>query len=444
MNSPAISANAADQGSRLAFDHIEAPKVTHSLFRYPAKFHPPVAHHLIQRYTVQDQLLFDPFCGSGTLCVAASLEERHSLGCDIDPVAAFVARVKTHRYQPQRLSNSWDSLKQTLKPQMLTKQSSVNRKQCDITDTEYLDTTHSEGLWIPHIPNIFHWFRRHVTLDLARIYRAIRHSNMPKTHQDFFRLIFASILRKASNADPVPVSGLEVTAYMRRLEEAGRFIDPYALFFVAVEKGLARAHDYWKCTSGAIHTKIIQADVTRLPHQTRNLADVVITSPPYHNAVDYYRRHQLEMYWLGLVSDHASRLQLLPNYIGRPRVRKDSMLLSRSAELGYLASQWETRMRNIAPVQADAFVHYMVSMGDALDGIADSLKPNGELVMVVGDNQWRGEPLPTSMLLAELLERRYTHRETSWYPLKNRYMSYARRNGADISREYVLVYGKQN
>jgi hypothetical protein len=27
-----------------------------------------------------------------------------------------------------------------------------------------------------------------------------------------------------------------------------------------------------------------------------------------------------------------------------------------------------------------------------------------------------------------------------WYPVKNRHMSYGRRNGANIDREYVLVF----
>ena len=30
--------------------------------------------------------------------------------------------------------------------------------------------------------------------------------------------------------------------------------------------------------------------------------DLVLTSPPYMNAVDYPRTHQLEMYWLGLAN----------------------------------------------------------------------------------------------------------------------------------------------
>ena len=73
-------------------------------------------------------------------------------------------------------------------------------------------------------------------VDLARILSSIDHVNVPETHRAFFRLIFASIIRRASNADPVPVSGLEVTAHMKRLDSAGRLINPFQLFFKAMRK----------------------------------------------------------------------------------------------------------------------------------------------------------------------------------------------------------------
>jgi hypothetical protein len=52
------------------------------------------------------------------------------------------------------------------------------------------------------------------------------------------------------------------------------------------------------------------------------LIDCVITSPPYLTAVNYYRRHQLEMFWLGLTHTTAERLELMPRYLGRDRVAR--------------------------------------------------------------------------------------------------------------------------
>ena len=66
--------------------------------------------------------------------------------------------------------------------------------------------------------------------------------------------------------------------------------------------------------------------------------------------------------------------------------------------------------------------------------------PKGKpAVFVVGKSSWNGDQIPTVQLFKELSEDRFTLRELLWYPVKNRYMSYSRHNGANIDREYVLV-----
>ena len=94
----------------LDFTHVDAPRLTHQTFRYPAKFHPPVVHSLIRAYTTAGQTLLDPFCGSGTLLLAAASEGRNAIGTDVDPLAVFVAQAKTHRFRPRSLKASWGSL----------------------------------------------------------------------------------------------------------------------------------------------------------------------------------------------------------------------------------------------------------------------------------------------------------------------------------------------
>jgi hypothetical protein len=67
-----------------------------------------------------------------------------------------------------------------------------------------------------------------------------------------------------------------------------------------------------------------------------------------------------------------------------------------------------------------------------------------KVLMVVGQSSWRGESIPTDTILAETAAGRYKLHETLWYPVKNRYMSYSRHNGADINKEYVLVFERQD
>ena len=279
-----------------------------------------------------------------------------------------------------------------------------------------------------------------MVIDLARILEQIEQADIPGTHQAFFRLVFASIVRKSSNADPVPVSGLEVTGHMKRIDAEGRVINPFELFSNAVEKGLRAAESYWLASTPTTRVSTFQADATSLKAKLRKHIDAVITSPPYHNAVDYYRRHKLEMFWLGFTQTQDERLDLLPKYIGRPTVRKSDPILDRKNELGYLGAQWYERFKKVSVKRAEAFVHYMVSMKDVFDQLATVLPPSRPAVFVLGHSEWNGSKIPTSELFVEIAADSFRLKSKLWYPVKNRYMSYGRRNGASIDQEFVLIF----
>ena len=425
---------------RLDFADVEAPRLTHYLFRFPAKFHPPVAHSLIRSYTSPGQTVLDPFCGSGTLLLAASVEGRNAIGSDVDPVAVFISEVKTHRFRPRHVRASWALLRPLLESEARSTQEYSELSTVDISLDKYESVLAAEQLWVPDIPNLFHWFRHYVIIDLARVLRQIEDADIPETHRSLFRLIFASIIRKASNADPVPVSGLEVTNHMKQLHANGRLINPVELFVKAAEKALSAVESYCTTTTRPSRISVVQADATSLKSRLRRRADAVITSPPYHNAVDYYRRHKLEMFWLGFTETQADRLDLLPRYIGRFNVRKSDPLLLRREELGSLSDQWHKKIRAESTKRADAFVHYMISMKDVFSQLAGVVRSGAPVAFVIGNSAWNGNKLPTAELFLEIAGDSFRLEKKLWYPVKNRYMSYGRRNGADINQEYVLVF----
>jgi len=96
----------------------------------------------------------------------------------------------------------------------------------------------------------------------------------------------------------------------------------------------------------------------------------------------------------------------------------------------------------MSPRRADDFLQYVASMKSVAAQLATTLPSKGKAVFVVGNSKFDGEEIAAVDIFPEIMEGTFELSSTLWYPVKNRYMSYARRNGADINREYVLVFEK--
>ena len=428
-----------EPSERLVYSGDPFVQATHYLLRYPAKFHPPVVRRLIENFTTPGQLILDPFCGSGTLLVEASMLRRRSVGTDVDPLAVLASNVKSTRVRPGALERSADKLLTSLSHHRRSDAEYERRQFEDYSETSFRAQVTRRSLQIPPLPNLFHWFRKYVIVDLAVIKRAISDiEGVSPSHRAILMLAFASTIRKASNADPVPVSGLEVTKHMRKREAKGRTINPFLLFEQEVRKACVAFREYWRETAPGFNGRAHRMDARRMSLGLSRV-DAIITSPPYHGAVDYYRRHTLEAYWLDFASSPEDRLALLPQYIGRDKVPQSHEFAKAAILAAPYLAKWEQTLRTLDPRRADAFRHYALSMQMALGQAARLLGPGALAIFVVGNSRWKGEEIDTSRLLIELGHHFFRPIAQLWYPLKNRYMSYSRHNGASIDREHVLI-----
>ena len=240
-------------------------RVVHSdiegIHPYPAKFVTELPRALLSALPVPlGTAVLDPFCGSGTTLVECQRRGLSSIGVDLNPIACLITKVKT--------SPLPSGLKQVAKE-------TVARARC------------AEQAVVPEIPRVDHWFNSDVQNALATMLNEI--SAMPPAYQDALRLALSSIIVRVSNQE-------SDTRYAA-VDKGSTAEDVYTGFLRAI----AYLHDALRNRNYPLSSAtVIEADTLELdPARIGTGVGMVITSPPYPNAYEYWLYHKYRMYWLG-------------------------------------------------------------------------------------------------------------------------------------------------
>lgn len=100
-----------------ARDTSQVSGLTHSFYRYPARFSPVFVRAAIEEFTEPGDWVYDPFVGGGTTLVEAMALGRNALGIDISSLSAFVCEAKTQilSTQAEQAFKRWvDNLSNTI------------------------------------------------------------------------------------------------------------------------------------------------------------------------------------------------------------------------------------------------------------------------------------------------------------------------------------------
>lgn len=436
--------------------HIEGngtKQFTHSLFTFPAKFHAPIVQWGLENFSTSNSLVLDPFNGSATVQVEALASGRDSVGLDIDPVAVFISQVKTTPIKPDILKRFFKMILEGIAPYRRSSTEYEDRQfpQADITLDEF--NSEASKLWIPEIPNIMHWFRRYVVIDLARLNSQI-YSEVPSlAERNFFLAIFAAVIRRCSNADPVPVSGLEYTKHMRERDQRGRIIDPFTIFEQKARKEIDGMAQLWDVTRPtASKTAAVGASDIRQLHSAlpkviskywkdKKDVDLIITSPPYCNAVDYHTRNKLEAFWLKLVKTQDEYLTYYSKYIGRRRVKRAERNPNFAFDLDSL-NECLANVREHNADQAEILTTYFIEMRYTLSKLATVLQSGNHLLLFIGDSQSARQTVHTHEYIRHFASQHFDLITEFSYNIPNRFMSYERHNGANIKVEWGFIFKK--
>ena len=105
---PSVSTAHVDEFMEATTDVWEIPPASATRVGHPAPFPVELPQRLIELYTYRDDLVLDPFMGSGTTAVAAVRSERHYVGFDTDAGYIDLAeqRIAAERQKPVEPSDS--------------------------------------------------------------------------------------------------------------------------------------------------------------------------------------------------------------------------------------------------------------------------------------------------------------------------------------------------
>ena len=268
---------------------------THSLFRFPGRFHPPLVAYLMSLHP-EAETVGDPMVGSGTVAVEAAAAGKIGIFSDIDPLSCLIARAKSRPVNPNWLDQTVGKVMEKAKP-VSKKPAKQSEASASVRELEA-----STEFRAP--PNLRHWFQSHVTINFCRCLGAISDLNLEGEERDAVLAVVAAMIRKVSRADPNTSSGLEVTKFMTRKIKNGLAFDFYREF----ERKAKLLSDGYRELLAAEHlgdTLVVQRDVkewTSTCRESGRWPDLVVTSPCYMSAIEYWRRHKLEYCWLGLVA----------------------------------------------------------------------------------------------------------------------------------------------
>ena len=398
----------------------------HRFHPYCARFPSEVVEAAITQYTKPSDSVFDPFCGSGTTLVTSLAYKRKVIGTDIDILAGMLSEVKCAPCAPERYAKWRKKFSASLAKAFAEivrawKSSSPPRPGT----TWFIG---SLELHLPKFPELNYWFPPQLIAALAAIAEVAHQCQEPhfrfsycchrccpiaevahqcqEPHYERVALLSlsASIISKWPNTLSYAMD-IDHTRPHRRVQRftLDRAFKTYLnrldrsllclgkLHEVSRDAGvLSSLSDF----SGVIYPHDAREPLTVIQDESQAL---IMTSPPYFDAVDYPRAHRMSVCWMNgyAPADLASRR----HYIG----------LRRAAE--FAVDDWLQSRPTIRSLLPRPILEH-VSLGKRLcTFFADLeivlrqmwrvLRPGGHVVFVIANNVIKGHRIESHAVFTE-------------------------------------------
>lgn len=330
---------------------------------------PELALDKIEQLTKPGAVVLDPMCGSGTVVRLASESGRVAVGVDLDPLAVIITRTACHGAWAKNLAG---------------------RAQALVDRAWRLGGQPPD--WIRKDPEtaefIAYWFAPQQAADLSRLARAL--INAPRRDDPlrvaFSRMIVtkeqgASLARDTSHSRPHRVADDNdydvFTEFMKSAKRLELLID-----------AARTAH----------RPSVRRADARSLGFLNRASVDLVVTSPPYLNAIDYMRGHKMSLVWMGWTVGALRTLRggAVGVERGLPEV---------APEIREIAEAAVSDMAALPSARQGMVLRFTHDMDRLARSLARVSRPKSHLVMVVANSQLKGVNISNAAICERAAKR---------------------------------------
>jgi hypothetical protein len=362
----------------------------HRWFRYREGFSPSI----LQTVSGASRL-YDPFSGCGTALIEAKRQGIEGIGTEINPLAVFVARVKTKSY------------------------STKSQREFRLLAKEIL-TKNEHNLWpVPNMPLLPRLFQKEALDELQRIRNCIEQSGSHRVKELLF-LCWLNILEKCSNVFKEG-NGLKYRNKRRRPHKyetipdnvwVPKYFGPSILEFVRnawTEQCGIVSNDLENLPKGKTRSKIIEMSCLSRNVVTKvGSCDAAVFSPPYANRFDYFEAFKLEL-WMGGFVTSSEQVQEL-----RQRSMRNNLTVA-DGDFAY----WEPLESFLELMEGDSssvrmgikntLRGYFNDVRSLAQHLHQILRSQGKMVCVVGNSAYAGVVVPTDILCAILFAEQGFH-----------------------------------
>ena len=244
------------------FDNdVETKYFVHEIFRWYGKLPQFLVRRLIELYSKENEHVLADFCGSGTVLIEANLAKRNCVGIDSHPISLLINQVKIDSFFPED-----DKFLNMIR----------NKKFADQIYFDFKDS----GKWF-------------YTKSLIHIQGILEEINKLKKERErnFYLLCLAKIIRDGSKIDSRCVNHIVVDNNKKEIDVIQSFSNSVVETREAIKEFSKRKTDRTM--------KVLEGDARKLDMFQDESFDLIISHPPYANAVLYYNIYSLVSTILG-------------------------------------------------------------------------------------------------------------------------------------------------